>query len=116
MRNGGGLFQNLGPNSPVPPTNGEFRMATVKFLGEPYLSPADVAKRYGISVNKVLGWIRRGELHAVNLANRVGGRPRWKIAPEALADFERSRSATPSPVSGRRQRRPADAGILHFFR
>ncbi len=41
----------------------------------------------------VLAWIRTGELHAVNVAARAGGRPRWRISVEALERFDEARSS-----------------------
>ncbi len=81
-----------------------------------YLTPPVVARRYGVSVDKVLAWIHRGELAALNLADRLGGRPRWRISPEALAAFERSRSATPPPAQAPRRNSRQTAEVQHFFR
>lgn len=68
-----------------------------------HLTPNQIAKSRGIDVNKVLGWIRSGELRAVNYATKRGGLPRWKITPEALDDFERLRSSTPPPKPVKKQ-------------
>lgn len=70
-----------------------------------YLTPPQIARRYGVKPAKVLGWIASGELVAVNLADGPGGRPRWRVSPEALADFERRRSSRPTPKPTRRGRR-----------
>lgn len=56
---------------------------------------SQVAERYLVDADKVLGWIRAGELAALNVVQRVGGRPRWRITAEALAAFEASRAAQP---------------------
>ena len=69
-----------------------------------YLSPPKYAKQLGVNSEKVLGWIRRGVLRAINVADRVGGRPRWRISAEAIADFERRRSAV-KPAKRRKQRK-----------
>jgi len=46
----------------------------------------------------VLTWIRNGELRAVNVAEGMGSRPRWRISPAALEAFIRRReSAKPPP-------------------
>jgi hypothetical protein len=45
---------------------------------------------------KVLGWIKRGELRAINVADKQGKRPRWRISPEELQDFLRSRTSSPT--------------------
>ena len=58
-------------------------------------SPHQVAVRYGVGINKVLRWIREGEILAVNVAEKVDQeRPRWRISVAAVADFEARRSST----------------------
>jgi hypothetical protein len=67
-------------------------------------------------VSKVYGWIRSGELEAINLAARRGGRPRWKIAASALSNFDQRRSNRVNSVSPRRRRRRSDHHVIEFFR
>lgn len=62
-----------------------------------YVTPPALARRYGVSIDKVLGWIRRGELRAINLADRLGGQPRWRISEADIAAFELARSSRPEP-------------------
>jgi len=45
-----------------------------------YLTPPQVAKLLAVKHDKILSWIRTGELRAINLAARQGGRPRWRIS------------------------------------
>lgn len=78
-----------------------------------YLTPPEVARRFGVSTSKVTTWISRGEIVALNLATAAGGRPRWRISPEALADFEARRSAQPKPKQQRRRRAPKE--MVRFF-
>jgi transposase len=52
------------------------------------LTVRDVARRYRVSPDKVRGWIKQGELPAVNTAATMCGKPRWVITPEELARFE----------------------------
>jgi hypothetical protein len=69
---------------------------------------AEVARRLRVSKNKVLTWIRRGELVAVNTATVLCGKPRWVITPDALAAFEKRRAGGPPPEPpARRRRQPA---------
>jgi excisionase family DNA binding protein len=78
-------------------------------------TPPELAKQYGVSPDKVLAWIRAGELRAINVATRLGGRPRYRISEEDLAAFEARRAARPSP---KRQRpaRPREANdVIEFF-
>src|SRR5262245_36983341 len=53
------------------------------------LSVADICERYGVSEHTVLGWIRSGDLKAVNVGRRSGAKkPRWRITQEAVTAFE----------------------------
>ena len=69
-----------------------------------YLSPPMIAKNYGVKPAKVLAWIASGELIAIDVAERRGGRPRWRVSPESLEAFQRRRSSRPAPAVTRRRR------------
>jgi len=69
------------------------------------LTVLDFSKRYRISPDKVRAWIVKGELAAINTASALCGKPRYVITPEALADFEKRRSAGPTPKPRRRRKR-----------
>ena len=71
------------------------------------LTPPEVARRYGISPDKVLFWIRSGEFRAVNVATRANGRPRYIIDDADIAEFEHRRVAQKAPTP-RRRRKPAN--------
>ena len=77
------------------------------------LTPNQVARRYGVGIHKVLGWIARGELRAINVASDASKRPQWCILPDALEDFERRRAAQPVPAPRRRRRQKSE--IIEFF-
>lgn len=69
-------------------------------------SPAEVAARLGCKVDKVLAWVNAKELIAINAAtSSKGGKPRWRITPEALADWERSRTTQPRLAPAPRRKR-----------
>ena len=77
------------------------------------LTPPQVARRLGVSADKVLSYIRNGELRAYDLATKRGGRPRYHIDPADLQAFLAARSATPAPKPQRRRRRqPGD--VIEF--
>lgn len=61
------------------------------------LTPPQVAERYGVSADNVLAWIHSGELRAVNVAAKVGGRPRYRIDAADLLAFEQKRATSPIP-------------------
>lgn len=71
-----------------------------------YMTPPAVARRLAIKPERVIEFVRSGELAAVNVARRGCRRPRFRISPDALARFEAARSGA-SPVALPRQRRRA---------
>ena len=79
------------------------------------LTPPQAAKELAVSPTKVLGWIRRGELAAIDLSTRRGGRPRYRISRDALDAFLGGRAViTAPPVITRRPRRTPDH-VIEFF-
>jgi excisionase family DNA binding protein len=84
-------------------------------MGERTLTVAEIADRFGVDPHTVLGWIRSGELRAINVGRKPGARkPRWRITAEALTTFELCRTANPAPPPTRRRRQPADE-IIKFY-
>jgi len=77
------------------------------------LTVRDVARRYRVGEDKVRGWIRRGELRAINTAAVLCGKPRWVVMPEALAEFERRRTGGAPPKPARRRRRRTE--IVDYY-
>ncbi|VTR93335.1 unnamed protein product [Gemmata massiliana] len=71
------------------------------------LTTAEVARRYRVGEDRVRAWIKSGLLKAVNTADVACGKPRFVVLPEALAEFERTRSPAP------RRRRPSNQ--IDFF-
>jgi excisionase family DNA binding protein len=80
------------------------------------MTPPEIAKRFSVSVKKVLEWIRTGELPALNLARRACNRPRYSISVEALETFERLRRVVPDDGEPRigRIRRKSEPAIREF--
>ena len=76
------------------------------------LTVREVAKRYRVSPDKIRGWIKRGELAAINTATVLCRRPRFVILPEHLAEFEKKLAAAPPPKP-RRRKKPA--GLVDYF-
>lgn len=70
------------------------------------LTVPQLAKRFRVSEDKVRSWIKRGELSAINTADRRCARPRFVVTAEALAVFERGRqAATPNAPKPRRRKK-----------
>jgi hypothetical protein len=81
-----------------------------------YVTPPQLARAWRINVGKILDWIRGGELSAINLAARQGGRPRYRISAEAIRDFELRRTVVPPPQPVTRRRRTRrDDSVIQFF-
>ena len=77
------------------------------------LTPPELARLWGVSHDKVLAWIRSGELAAINVATKLGGRPQYKIDVEELKAFEKRRTVLPQ-LTSRRHKDTGD-GIIQFF-
>jgi excisionase family DNA binding protein len=79
------------------------------------LSVRDLCERFRVSEQTVLGWIRSGELRAVNVGRRPGAKkPRWRVTAEALAAFEALRTPNLPLPRARRRKRPAD--VIQFYK
>ena len=81
------------------------------------LTPPEVAKLWGVSADKVLTWIRSGELRAINAATSQRGRPRYLIDVKDLEDFEARRTVLASgPEKKLKKRRNTTVrGVVKFF-
>lgn len=75
-------------------------------------SIADLCARWKCGPTKVLGFIDRGELVAVNIATHTSGRPQYRVMPEELAKFENRRTSAPLPKPTRRKRQ---AGLEDYY-
>jgi excisionase family DNA binding protein len=79
------------------------------------LTPPQLARRLGVGPDKVLNWIRTGELRAINGAAKPNGRPRYLIDKADVEAFEAKRQVRPERPSPARvhHRQPPDT--LEFF-
>jgi excisionase family DNA binding protein len=68
-------------------------------------TPNELAKLLRVSPDKIRLWINRGELQAVNVADHHCGRPRFVILPHHLTEFEKRRTAGPTPKPTRKKKR-----------
>lgn len=87
-----------------------------------YFRPRDLALRWGVCVDKVLNFIRSGELRAFNVAAKKSKRPRYRIPLESVRQFEeqtRAAAASEAPAalapSRRRKRVPATPTRRTYF-
>jgi len=76
------------------------------------LTIKEIAERLAVTQHTVLAWIRSGELKAMDVSRTRGGKPQWRVTPEALEAFELARTATPTPPRRRRRKKP---DVVEFF-
>lgn len=74
----------------------------------------EIAARFRVKQHTVLAWIRSGELIPLDASPNRGGKPQWRITPEALAAFEAARTVTPNPPRKKRRRKPDD--MIDFYK
>jgi len=79
------------------------------------VTPPKLARRYGVSADKVLAWIRSGELRAIDASTKRGRRPRYLIDEADIADFERRREVITKPPVRRRRRKSEQGKITEYF-
>ncbi len=70
-----------------------FSLTVVPATPSGVLTPPEVAKQLRCRASQVLAWIKSGELKASNLSK--GNRPRYRVTPEDLAAFLKSRQPEP---------------------
>jgi excisionase family DNA binding protein len=81
---------------------------------ERWLTPPAIARRLGVHPDKIVSWLKSGELRGVDVATRLGGRPRYRVDPDDLEDFLERRAVTPPPPKQRRRRR-SQTDVIEFF-
>lgn len=74
----------------------------------------DVAALLRVGQDKIVNWIRRGDLRAVNVSSALTGRPRYIVLPDHLEEFLRCRSAAEPPKPPRSSRRK-QLGYVEYF-
>lgn len=78
----------------------------------PYLTPPELARRWRCAPETVLGLIRKGYLRAFTLSPPGARRPRWRIPPDAIVEYEQRRSARMPEKPMRRRRQP---DVIPYF-
>jgi hypothetical protein len=88
-------------------------MPAIKDHQRTKITPPALARKWGVSEEKIYAFIRAGSLRAVNLATQLGGKPRWMIDLADVLAFEQARSNAPAmkPQRRRRQNAPAAQAI-----
>ena len=78
------------------------------------MTPPEVAQYLRVGRDKVLGFIRRGELPALNVASESSTRPRYVIRPEDIEVWV-CRLSVPAQVPTPRRRRRAGKPTREWF-
>lgn len=79
------------------------------------LTPPELARRWRVKSEKILRFIRAGELRAFDVSTKPGvGRPRFRIPLDAITEFESRRTHKPATKPARRKRR-RNAEVVEFF-
>jgi hypothetical protein len=73
---------------------------------------ADLCRRWRAGGDKIRGFLRRGELVAVNIAANLSRRPQWRITAESVERFEQRRSSAPALKPARRKKK---APIIDYY-
>jgi hypothetical protein len=76
-----------------------------------------LARKWGCAPEKIIGFIRRGELRAINLAATASGRPRYAIDERDIEAFEVAREvvADRGVRATRRDRSHTARDVKEFF-
>lgn len=94
------------------PASSKKRAAKTDDKSPNVLTPPQLAKEWGLDVDKIYAFIRSNELRATNLAIKPGQRARYKINRLDAEDFQRRRQNLPRPpVSPRRKRNLGGKGF-----
>ena len=79
-------------------------------------TPPRLAELWGISPDKIISFIKAGELRAIDISSdRNSIRPRYLIDVADVEAFETSRAVVPPAPKTKRRRRRRDAGIKEYF-
>jgi hypothetical protein len=80
-----------------------------------YLTPPEIGRCLHVKAAKVIGWIRRGELVGIDVAERGAKRPRWRVAHDDLQAFLALRSTHQKPAAPVVRRRRVQAPFVDYF-
>jgi hypothetical protein len=78
------------------------------------LTPPQLARMWGVTTEKVVTWIKSGELAAIDASTRRNQRPRYLIDKRAVEAFELRRAVVPDSLPAPRSKRPTQ-GVVEFF-
>lgn len=97
------FFDELADKSRPSPSKSEAE----RLLDAPYLTPWQAAKRMNVSKETVIGWIKSGELRAIDFALVLGKRPCFRISEQDIQAFEERMEGTRSQSRNRGEKKKA---------
>ena len=77
-----------------------------------FLTPPEIRRKLRIRQSKVLGWIKNGDLPAIDVSEGRGRRPRYRVRKSDLDAFLAARAVVPAAKPERQQRR--DSAIPRY--
>ena len=78
------------------------------------ITPPQLARMWGVTAEKVVTFIKSGELAAIDASTRRNRRPRYLIDRSAIEDFERRRAVVPASAPAPRRKRTTE-GVTEYF-
>ncbi len=80
------------------------------------LTPAQLAEKWQVKTDTVQSLIHSGQLRAFNVGTLGAKKPRWRISPDAIVEFENLRRAGPRPTTQRKPRRQSQpSDFVEYF-
>ena len=80
------------------------------------MTPPELARRWGVSPDKITHFIVTGELRAIDASLKRGDRPRYLIDVADIEAFENARAVVPAAKPTRRKKAPLPADFVRNFR
>lgn len=74
----------------------------------------DLCERFSVGERSVILWIHQGDLKAIDVSRRHGGRPQWRVTEESLRAFLEARSSVAPPPKRIKRRKPTD--VIEFYK
>ncbi len=81
-----------------------------------FFRPSEVADLLGIDRSKVVQFIKRGELRAIDISLTRSTRPRWRISRNDLESFLARRATSPPPKSRPKLRVRKTDDVIQFYK
>ncbi len=93
-------------------------MMRIASLDRTKYTPPQLARLWGVSTAKIVGFVRRGELRAINVATSRENRPCYLIDVADIAAFEAGRQVIPDGGLSTtcKLRRLTSGNVKEFFK